>query len=313
MRAVIIRRFGGPEVLEIADVPVPEPGHGQVRVRVEAAAVNPVDIATRAGWLAEQGLMVANGQIGIGWDLAGLIDAVGPAVDQYKVGDPVVGMRHLLSASIGAQAEQVVLDTDAVAPAPRSASYAEASTLPLNGLTALQALDLLALQAGQWLLVTGAAGALGGFALQLAALRGLRAIAVAAPEDEPLVQQMGAHEFVARTEQLGAAVRHVRPGGVDGALDAALVGVDALDAVRDGGPFVAVSAGAAPIPLRGTRVQNVWIRTDAPGLAELAALVDAGRLTLRVASTQRLEAVAAAHERLAVGGLRGRIVLTPAE
>ena len=145
MRAVIIRRFGGPEVLEIADVPVPEPGHGQVRVRVEAAAVNPVDIATRAGWLAEQGLMVANGQIGIGWDLAGVIDAVGPAVDQYKVGDPVVGMRHLLSASIGAQAEQVVLDTDAVAPAPRIASYAEASTLPLNGLTALQALDLLAL------------------------------------------------------------------------------------------------------------------------------------------------------------------------
>ena len=314
MRAVVIRRFGGPEVLEIADVPaVPQPGHGQVRVRVEAAAVNPVDVATRAGRLAEQGLMVPNGQIGIGWDLAGVIDAVGPAVDRYEIGDPVVGMRNLLSAPIGAQAELVVLDTDAVAPAPSSASREEASTLPLNGLTALQALDLLGLQAGQWLLVTGAAGALGGFALQLAALRGLRTIAIAAPDDEPLVQRLGAHEFVPRTERLGTAVRRVRPGGVDGALDAALVGVPALDAVRDGGSFVAVSAGAAPVPLRGTQVHNVWIRTDARALAELAALVDAGRLTLRVASTHPLGAVAAAHERLEVGGLRGRIVLKPAE
>jgi NADPH:quinone reductase len=221
-------------------------------------------------------------------------------------------MRHLLSAPIGAQAEQVVLDVDAVAPAPRTVSPVEASTLPLNGLTALQALDLLALQPGQWLLVTGAAGALGGFAQQLAVLRGLRTIAVAAPEDEALVRRLGADDFVARTEQLGAAVRHARPGGVDGVLDAALVGVPALDAVRDGGSFVAVSAGAAPLPLRGTRVQNVWIRTDAPRLAELAALVDAGRLTLRVASTHPLDAVAAAHERLAAGGLRGRIVLEPA-
>jgi hypothetical protein len=104
-----------------------------------------------------------------------------------------------------------------------------------------------------------------------------------------------------------------RHGCSSGALDAALVGVPALDAVRDGGSFVAVSAGAAPTPLRGTRVHNVWIRTDAPQLAELAALVDADRLTLRVASTHPLETVAAAHERLAAGALRGRIVLEPTD
>jgi NADPH2:quinone reductase len=92
-------------------------------------------------------------------------------------------------------------------------------------------------------------------------------------------------------------------------LDAALVGMPALDAVRDGGALVAVSAASAPVPLRGTRVHNVWIRTDAPGLAHLAALADAGRLTPRIASTERLDAVAAAHERLAAGGVRGRIVL----
>jgi NADPH:quinone reductase len=311
MKAVVVRRYGGPEALELVDLPVPQPGHDQVRIRVEAAAVNPVDIATRAGWLAEHGLMVATGDVGIGWDLAGIIDAVGPGVDRFSAGDRVIGMRDLLTAPIGAQAEQVVLDADAVALAPRSASPVEASTLPLNGLTAAQALDLLALRPGQWLLVTGAAGALGGFALELAALRRIQTVAVAGPQDEELVRRLGADRFVARTESLGRAVRQVLPGGADGALDAALVGVSALDAVRDGGSFVAVAAGAAPTPLRGTRVENVWIRTDGPKLAELAALVDAGKLTPRVAATHPIEEVAAAHKRLAAGGVRGRIVVQP--
>lgn len=311
MKAVVVRHYGGPEALELVDRPIPQPSRGQVRIRVEAAAVNPVDIATRAGWLAEHGLMVADGDVGIGWDLAGVIDAVGPGVDRLRAGDRVIGMRDLLTAPIGAQAEQVVLDADAVAHAPGSASPIEASTLPLNGLTASQALDLLALEPGQWLLVTGAAGALGGFALELAALRGIRTVAVAGAQDEELVRRLGAQRFVARTESLGIAARQVLPAGADGALDAAFVGMSALDAVRDGGSFVAVAAGAAPVPLRGTRVENVWIRTDGPRLAELSALVDAGKLTLRVADTFPMEEVAAAHERLAAGGLRGRLVVQP--
>lgn len=315
MKAVVIRSFGGPEVLEITELPVPGPGPGpgQVHIRVQAAPVNPVDIATRAGWLAEQGLMAPGPQTGIGWDLAGVIEAVGAGVDRFEIGDPVIGMRNLLSAPVGAQAEQIVLGVEAVAPAPRSVSSAEASTLPLNGLTATQALESLALEEGQWLLVTGAAGALGGFALELAAIRGLRTIAVASASDEELVRQLGATEFVARTDELGAAVRRLLPQGVDGALDAARLGVRALDSVRDGGAFVAVAAGAAPVPLRGIRVQNVWIRNDAYRLAELAALVDAGHLTPRVAATGPLESVAKAHERVAAGGLRGRIVLEPGD
>jgi NADPH:quinone reductase len=311
VKAVVVRRYGGPDVLEIADVPVPRPGPGQVRVRVQAAPVNPVDIATRAGWLADGGLMATSGDVGIGWDLAGAIDAVGPGADRFEVGDAVIGMRDLLAAPLGAQADQVVLDIDAVASAPRGISAIEASTIPLNGLTAEQALDLLALQPGQWLLVTGAAGALGGFALELAALRGLRTVAVASPDDEELVRSLGAEEFVARTAGLGAAVRQVVPAGADGALDAAVIGVTALDAVRDGGSFVAVAGGAAPPPLRGTRVHNVWIRTDGPRLAHLAGLADAGRLTPRVAETLPLAEVATAHQRVAAGGLRGRIVLLP--
>jgi NADPH:quinone reductase-like Zn-dependent oxidoreductase len=310
MKAVIIRGYGGPDVIELADVPVPEPGTGQVRIRVHAAPVHPVDIATRAGRLAEHGLMAASGDVGLGWDLAGIVDALGPGADQFAVGDAVVGMRDLLTAPVGAQAEQVALDTDAVAPAPRDVTPVEASTIPLNSLAADQALDLLALRSGQWLLVTGAAGAVGGFALELAALRGLRTVAVAAPDDEELVRRLGADEFVARTPDLGGAVRRVVPGGVHGALDTGLAGMAALDAVRDKGAFVAVAAGAAPVPLRGTRVHNVWIHTDGPRLAELAALVDAGQLTPRVAATLPLEQVATAHERVAAGGLRGRIVLT---
>ena len=309
MKGVVIHRFGGPEVLEVAELDVPEPMAGQVRIHVRAAAVNPVDIATRAGWLADRGLAPANGQIGIGWDLAGVIDAIGPGVDRFRAGDPVIAMRDLLSAPVGAQAEYVVLDTEAVAPAPRTVTPVEAATVPLNGLTAAQALDLLALREGQWLLVTGAAGALGGFALELAALRGLRTVGIASPGDESLVRELGADAFVPRSENLGASVRRLVPGGVDGALDAAVTGISALDGVRDGGSFVAVAAGAAPTPLRGTRVHNVWIRTDAPRLAELAALVDARRLTPRVAAVQPLDTVAAAHERLSAGGVRGRIVL----
>jgi NADPH2:quinone reductase len=311
MRAVVVRRFGGPEVLEVAEVQVPRPAAGQVLIRVLAAAVNPVDIATRAGVLAETGLMAPTGQIGIGWDVAGEVEAVGPGVDRFQPGDRAIGLRDLLTAPIGAHSERLVLDAEAVAAAPRRVSAPEASTLPLNGLTADQSLDLLSLEPGQWLLVTGAAGALGGFALELAALRGLQTVAVASERDEGAVRALGVDRFVPRTQALGAAVRQVIPGGVHGALDAAVVGVAALDAVRDGGAFVAVAAGSAPPPLRGIRVQNQWIRHDGPRLSELAALLDAGTLTPRVASVHPLDEVAFAHERLAVGGVRGRIVLEP--
>jgi NADPH:quinone reductase len=312
MQAVIVRSFGGPEVLEVATVPIPEPGPGQVRIAVEAAAVNPVDIGTRVGALAASGLMVPGPFTAIGWDVAGSLDAVGHGVVGFAAGERVIGLRDRLTAPGGAQAGYVVLDATAVAPAPRTATAAEASTLPLNGLTADQSLDLLALAPGEWLLVTGAAGAVGGFAVELAALRGLRVVGVARAGDEELVRGLGAELFVPATDELGSAVRAVVPGGVHGALDAAVIGVPALDAVRGGGSFVAVIAGGAPaFPLRGTRVEQVWIRADGARLGELAAYVDAGRLTLRVAGTYPLADVARAHEQLASGGLRGRLVLEP--
>ncbi|WP_328648319.1 NADP-dependent oxidoreductase [Amycolatopsis sp. NBC_00348] len=308
MRAMVVHRFGGPEVLEPVDVPAPVPGPGQVRIRVAAAAVNPVDAATRSGLLTEAGIIPPRDVLGLGWDVAGEVDAVGAGTG-FRVGDAVIGLRDRLATPLGAYAEQIVLDAAAVAAAPAGVSPAEAATLPLNALTAAQALDLVGTTGT--LLVTGAAGAVGGYAVALAHARKLRVVAVAGAADEAQVRAFGADEFVPRGPALGDRVRALVPGGVDAVLDTALLGLDALDAVRGGGEFVAFAAGAAPIPLRGVRVRGVWIRADGTRLAELARLAAEGVLPLRVADVLPLADARSAHERLTAGGLRGRLVLTP--
>ncbi|MFE3773159.1 NADP-dependent oxidoreductase [Streptomyces sp. NPDC059122] len=311
MRAVVVKSFGGPGALEVVEVPVPPTGVGQVRIRVEAAAVNPVDVATRSGLLATAGLMAPREITGIGWDVAGRVAEVGGGVTEFAPGDRVIGLRDRLDVSLGTYAEFVVLDADAVAPAPTGVSAVEAATLPLNGLTALQALDLLGLQSGATLLVTGAAGAVGGFAVELAALRGLRVVAAAGTEDEPFVRAAGAEWFVPRSTDLAEGVRAAVPSGVDGAVDAALLGVRALAAVRNRGSFVSVRDGVAPVPLRGITVKEQWVAADGPALVGLSSLAERGLLSLRVADALPLDRASEAHERLAEGGLRGRLVLTP--
>jgi NADPH:quinone reductase len=312
MRAVVVRSYGGPEALEAVDVPVPDLGPGQVRIRVEAAAVNPVDAATRQGLMnvARPGVIGDRDHVGIGWDVAGTVDAVGPGVTSFGPGDRVIGLRDRLDQPLGTYAEQVVLDAADVAPAPGGVDSAAASTLPLNGLTAVQALDLLGLAAGQTILVTGAAGGLGGFGVELAAMRGLRVVAAAGEDDEKLVRELGAAAFVPRSADLAVAVRDLVPGGVDAAFDAAVLGYPALDAVRAGGSFAAF-VGPGPVPLRGIRVVPVNIRADGAALTGLSALAAAGKLTLRVAGTYPLADAAAAQERLQAGGVRGRLVLIP--
>ncbi|MEW2528627.1 NADP-dependent oxidoreductase [Streptomyces sp. NPDC047071] len=311
MRAAVVRVPGGPEAVELTRVPVPAPGPGQVRIRVAAATVNPVDLLTRSGALVAAGRMAPRATTGLGWDVAGTVDATGPSVTALAVGDEVIGLRDLLDVSLGTYAEYVVLDATAVAPAPEGQPSAAAATLPLNGLTAWQSLAALDLPPGAPLVVTGAAGAVGGYAVELAALRGLRVLAVAGAADEGLVRGLGAEWFVPRdVPDLAAAVRSAVPGGAAGALDAAGVGLPALAAVRGGGAFVAVAADA-PSGLRGIRSRNHWIAADGAALGQLSALAAAGRLTLRVADTLPLARAAEAHARLAAGGLRGRLVLLP--
>ncbi|MDT7678666.1 MAG: hypothetical protein QOD82_6568 [Pseudonocardiales bacterium] len=319
MRAVVVRTYGGPEALEIEELPLPVPGPGQIRIRVRAAAVNPVDVFVRSGIAALAGMLPDRAGVGIGWDVAGEVDAVGPALvaaassagAAFAVGDRVVGLSDRLDVPTAGYADYLVLDADSVAAAPRDVSFEAAATLPLNGLTAAQALAGLGLRAGRTLLVTGAAGAVGGYAVELAVAAGLRVVAAASERDRELVLGFGAELFVPREAELGAAVRALVPGGVDGVLDAATIGVRAHDALRGGGSFASVTGPATPPALRGTRVHTVFVRADGRQLAELVALVEAGTLTLRVAETFPLEKAASAHHRFAEGAVRGRLVLVP--
>ncbi|CCK28332.1 dehydrogenase [Streptomyces davaonensis JCM 4913] len=294
MRAAVVTTFGGPEAVEIVATEVPEPGAGQIRIKVAAATVNPVDAGVRAGVFGGAGQ-----RIGLGWDVAGTVDAAG-ADAAWTVGDEVVALHYGPVKPLGTHAEYVVVDADAVAKAPASADAVHAATLPLNALTAVQALDLLGVKPGQSLLVTGAAGAVGGYALQLAAHRGITATALARETDEELVRSLGAAGLAGADE-----------GGFDAVLDAAFLGEAALERVRDGGAYIGVIPHAEPASVRGVRTGAVEVNADGGALAELSRLVDEGVLTLRVAETYALDDAAKAHARLAEGGLRGRLVLVP--
>ncbi|MFE2302291.1 NADP-dependent oxidoreductase [Streptomyces sp. NPDC059445] len=296
MRAAVVTSFGGPEAVEIVEVALPEPGARQVRIKVAAAGVNPVDAGVRAGVFGGAGK-----RLGLGWDVAGVVEAVGVA-SGWNVGDEVVALAYGTAKHLGTHADLVVVDADAVAVAPRSVDAAHAASLPLNALTAAQALDGLGLEPGRRLLVTGAAGAVGGYAVQLAARLGVSVTALAREGDEELVRSLGADEFVSDG---------VAPRSVDAVLDAAILGADALEWVRDGGAFMGVIPGAHPASVRGVRTGAVEVAADGARLAELVALVDAGALTTRVAGAYALDEAVKAHARLAEGGLRGRLVLVP--
>lgn len=306
MRAAIVTTPGDPDAIEILDVPVPEPAAGEVRIKVAAATINPVDALVRQGFAPNLSF-----PLGLGWDVAGTIDAVGAGVTDFSIGTPVVGIDDSMYTPVGPQAEYVVLETENIATAPTSVTATEAATLPLNGLTAWQAIDLLDPTAGQTLLVTGAAGAVGGYVIELAAARGLRVLATASAADESMVRGFGASEFIARTDELVDAVQTLVPGGVDAVLDAALLGAAAVGAVRDGGRFAALTPPSTPASERGIDVQTVRVVANSTQLAALVALVDDGTLTLRVAETYALEELRTAHKRLAEGGVRGRMVVKP--
>lgn len=306
MRALVARRLDGPDAIELIEAELPEPAEGQVRIKVAAAAVNPVDLAVSAGAAVEFGLTAAREQFGLGWDVAGTVDAVGP--NTQAPAETVVGVADLLGRSLKTHAEYVVLNVDAIVRAPDGLDLANAATFGLNGLTALHAVNRLE---GQTVLVTGAAGGVGGYAVELAKHRGLTVIASAGARDEELVRRLGADHFVDRNEDLAAAVRRIVPLGVDGVVDAAVVGIGAQEAVRNGGRHVHLQPGPRPPHLRDITVEQQFIHTNREDLEELVRLVEAGVLSTRVAETYRLEEATVAYKRVAAGGVRGRVVLLP--
>ena len=312
MRAVGIMVHGGPEALEVVDVPAVEAGPGQVRVRIYAAAVNPTDTMARNGSRAEIQKKDPPPYIP-GMDAAGIVDQVGEGVTTgVQVGDRVMAM-VVPKASHGAYREQIVLDQRAVVPAPNETTHAEACSLPMNGLTARLSLDLLALEPGQSLAVTGGPGAYGGYVIQLAKTEGLTVIVDAAPKDEALLKELGADIIVPRNDDFAGEVRKHFPDGVDGLADGALLNEAAIPAVKDGGAFTAIRGFKPKEPIRDISFSTTWVtRYDCEyeKLDRLRQLADEGKLSLRVAGTVAPENAPDAHAALEAGGSRGRWVIT---
>jgi NADPH2:quinone reductase len=310
MKAVALSEFGGPEVLHVVELADPEPAPGEVRIRVHAAAVNPTDAVLRSGARADRLGGVPPPYVP-GMDAAGTIDRIGSGVvTELAVGDQVMAI-VVPSGSHGAYAELVAVPAESVARVPAGSSDAEAATLPMNGLTARQALDVLTLAPGDALAVTGAAGAVGGYVVQLAKADGLRVVADAAPKDRALLQALGADMIVDRGDDFAARVREVVPEGVDGLVDAALLGDLVVPALRDGGSIVTLR-GYVGEPVRAIGWHPVFVRDYARQQAKLDRLreqAEDAQLALRVARTFPAEEAAEAHRLLEAGGLRGRLVL----
>ncbi len=310
MRGVGVIEFGGPEALQVVDLPETHAGIGEVRIRVHAAAVNPTDTGLRNGSRAAMLADVPPPYVP-GMDLAGVIDEVGPSTDtDLAVGDAVMAM-VVPNATHGAYRESIVLAADSVVRAPAGATHVEASTLPMNGLTARQSLDQLALSPGQTIAVTGAAGCYGGYVVQLAKAEGLRVIADASEADEQLVADLGADVVVRRGDDVAERIREAAPDGVDGLADGSVQAELVVAAVRDGGAFASVrgwrGTGERGIVFHRTMVPNYDHRADL--LGQLREQAENGTVTLRVAATYPPEEAAAAHARLEAGGTRGRCVI----
>jgi NADPH:quinone reductase-like Zn-dependent oxidoreductase len=277
---------------------------------VRAATVNPTDTLFRAGVTSAQFVRDRPPPYVPGMDVAGDVDEVGDGARQ-SAGDEVMAITLPRGPLGGGYAEYVVVPTESAALIPAGATYAEASTLPMNGLTAQLTLDLLALEPGRTLAVTGAAGAYGGYVVQLAKARGLRVVADASPSDEPLVRRLGADVVVARGDGVATRFRQAVPDGVDGLADGAVIGEPVLGAVRDGGGF-AVVRGFDGSTERGIAVHEVLVSSYArewDKLDELRRLAASGDIALRVARTYPPETAGDAHRALEAGGVRGRLVI----
>ena len=304
MKAIGLTAFGGPDVLRVLDLPVPEAGPGEIRIRVHAATVNPVDTLVRRGIAF---VSDAEPPYVPGMDAAGVIEQIGEGIDtDVSVGDHVMAVA-VVSGTHGAYAEHLVV------PAGTRTTDIEAATLPMNGLTAHMALDLLELPAGATVAVTGAAGAVGGYAVQLAKAEGFRVIADAAPKDQHLVKELGADVVLLRGTDFPELVRKEIPDGVDGLVDTAGIAALAIRAVRDGGR-VASSVGGVQVPgERGIQTRTAFVPQYArehAKLDRLRELTEKGSLTPRVARTLPAEQAPEAHRLLETGGLRGRVLLT---
>jgi NADPH:quinone reductase-like Zn-dependent oxidoreductase len=304
MRVAEVPAFGGPDVLAIAERPDPVPGAGEVLVRVRAANVNPTDLSVRDGSVLQRNPKVALPAVP-GWDLAGEVAALGEGVTGLEPGQRVVGLLYwpATSGTIGAYSELVAIDADQVVPTPDALDDPTAATIPLNALTADQALRIIDPAPGTTLLVTGASGAVGAFAAQFAVQRGLRVIAQAGRDDEDFVWSLGVEDVLPRDADLTAIEE------VDNVLDAVPVGAVAASRMADGGTAVFTRGGQGDAP-PGKRFEVVLCKPDRAALQRVVADVADGLIATRLGQVLPLAEAGRAHELAEAGGTRGKIVLS---
>ncbi|MGX7681276.1 NADP-dependent oxidoreductase [Jatrophihabitans sp. DSM 45814] len=305
MKAVVYHRYGGPEVLELAEVAPPKVHVDSVLVRVHAAAVNPADLAMRAGH--SDATVPTYFPVIPGWDIAGVVEQIGIGVTDFKPGDEVIGyVRTSVAHQHGGYAEQVATEPHALAPKPANLSWEQAATLPLTGLTAYQAVArALDVQAGAKLLVYGAAGGVGSTAVQIAIARGATVIGVDADDRAAMLRDLGAHPV----SDAGPALERIAalaPNGVDAVFDT--VGQGTISAVADAIGHNATRY-ASVVDFTDHRTTPVLARLASQDLHAVADLAAQGHLRPHVGAVFPLAAATQAHELAATRHGKGRIVL----
>lgn len=306
MRAVTYSAFADDNsTLEVGDVPDPVVGPGSVLIEVRAAAVNPVDWKILGGHL--QPLMDAVFPVIPGWDVAGVVAAVGPDTPEFRVGDEVFSYARKDSVHGGTFAQKVAVPAAAVTLKPRALSFEQAAAVPLTGLTALRTLDRLQVGPDTTLVIYNGSGGVGSFGIQIARERGARVIATASERNHDYLRSLGA-EPVAYGDGAAERIRELAPDGVDAVADF-VGGQRELTAQI-------LAPGGAQASIADAEVQQdggswIWVRPDGGQLARLAELADAGSLRVEVARTFGLDEVGAAFDLSRSGRTRGKIVIVP--
>ncbi|GAB3603330.1 NADP-dependent oxidoreductase [Microbacterium aureliae] len=305
MKALVYREFGGADRFELTEIDPPHIGPDTMLVRVVAAGINPVDYKVREGYL--QGLIDTHLPAVPGWDVAGVVEKPGLDTPEFEAGDEVLAYARADVVRNGTLAEYVAVPVRTAARKPAGLSFEDAAAIPLTGLTALQSVERSGLTRGETVLIHGAAGGVGSFAVQLAVRAGARVVGTASPGNHDYLRSLGA-EPVAYGEGLADAARALAPEGFDVVLDFA--GGDSLDStpalLRSGGRLVSIADPRARTEYGG---QYVWVRPDAGQLAHLAELAAAGDLRVERSGTYPLERAVEAYRALEQGHTRGKIVV----
>lgn len=305
MKAVRFHEYGGPDVLHYEDAPRPEPGPGEALVRVKAAGVNPIDWKIRQGWLAKSSPRPL--PTIPGWDVAGVVERVGPGVAGVKSGDEVYTRPD--TSHDGGYAQYVVVKAADLAPKPRTLDFVHAAAVPLAALTAWQALDAAGLASGQTILVHGASGGVGSFAVQLAKVRGAYVYATASGPHAQAVRELGADRVIDYTREKFEDIVH----DADAVLDT--IGGDTQErswqVLKPGGVLVSTVGQPSPDKARqhGVRATGMLANTDPAQLREIARLIDQGRVKPLVSDVLPLADASRAHALSQSGHAGGKIVL----